>query len=47
MEKYDLVEIVKFLVSEWKKEEFRNDLSGRTLFVTEENLCWKISQNET
>ena len=40
------VEIVKFLVSDWKKEEFTDDLFGKTLFVTEEHLCWRISKNE-
>lgn len=38
------VEIVKFLVSQWKKEEFiiRSKLGNRTLYVTIQDECWKL-----
>ena len=38
------VEIVKFLVSQWKKEEFiiRSNLGNRTLYVTIQDECWKL-----
>ena len=38
------VEIVKFLVSQWKKEAFiiRSKLGNRTLYVTIQDECWKL-----
>ena len=36
------VEIVKLLVSQWKKEEFRSKLGDRTLYVTIQDECWKL-----
>ena len=36
------VEIVKFLVSQWKKEEVRSKLGDRTLYVTIQDECWKL-----
>ena len=36
------IEIVKFLVSQWKKEEFRRKLGERTLFVTTQDECWRL-----
>jgi len=36
------VEIVKLLVSQWKKEEFRSKLGDRTLYVTIRGECWKL-----
>ena len=38
------VEIVKLLVSQWKKEEFRSKLVDRTLYVTiqYDSECWKL-----
>ena len=37
-------EVVTFLLSQWKTEHFRSKLGQRLLYVTEENLCWKISR---
>ena len=37
-------EIVKFLVSQWKKEEFRRKLGERTLFVTTQDECLSCNQ---
>ena len=38
-------EVVKFLVSVWKKAEFSAQLNGRTLYITEGSACWKIIQS--
>ena len=35
-------EIVKFLVSEWKKLSFMDKLFNKILYVTENKLCWKL-----
>ena len=35
-------ELVKFLVSQWKKSEFREKLGEKVMFVTEEDQCWKL-----
>ena len=37
-------EVVKFLVSQWKTDYFRSKLGQRLLYMTEDKLCWKISQ---
>jgi len=36
-------EIVKFLVSEWRKETFRGKLGNRILYVTTEDHCWRVN----
>ena len=36
------VEIVKLLVSQWKKKEFRSKLGDRTLYVTIQDEYWKL-----
>ena len=36
--------LIKFLVQEWKKQEQRNKLGSKILYVTCEDLCFKISQ---
>ena len=36
------IEIVKFLVSQWKTEEFRRKLGERKWFVTTHHECWKL-----
>ena len=40
-------DVVTFLVSQWKTEHFRSKLGQRLLFVTEENLCRKISLHDS
>ena len=35
-------EIVKFLVSQWKTEAFRDRLGNRTMYVTTEDQCWRV-----
>ena len=35
-------ELVQFLVCQWKKQEFREKLSERTMFVTMQDQCWKL-----
>ena len=40
-------EIVKFLVSEWKKSEFTAKLEGRTMYVTEGSSCWRIKEDSS
>ena len=36
------VKIVKFLVSQWRKEKFRSKLGDRRLYVTIQDECWKL-----
>ncbi|EDO43283.1 predicted protein [Nematostella vectensis] len=36
-------ELVRFLVKEWKKHEFRNRLDDRVLYVTLVDDCWRIN----
>ena len=36
-------EIVKFLVAQWRKDEFRSKLDDRSLFVTFHDECWQIT----
>ena len=40
-------EVVTFLLSQWKTEQFRSKLGQRLLYVTEENLCWKIRLHDS
>ena len=35
-------EIVKFIVSQWKTEEFRGRLGNRIMYVTTEDQCWRL-----
>ena len=35
-------EIVKFIVSEWKKLSVMDKLFNKILYVTENKLCWKL-----
>ena len=39
-------EIVKFLAGEWRKDEYRCQLKGKTFFVTEDDACWKVTEDE-
>ena len=39
-------ELVRFLVGQWKQEQYRDKLLNKTLYVTEEETCWKISSSE-
>ena len=38
-------EIVKFLVSEWKKIKFIDKLKDKNLYVTEGSCYWRLSSN--
>ena len=40
-------EIVKFLVSEWKKPEFTAKLEGKIMYVTEGSSCWRIKEDSS
>lgn len=37
--------LIKFLVQEWQKTKYTEKLSGKVLFVTCRQTCWKISGN--
>lgn len=37
-------EIVKFLVSQWKREAFRGRFSNRIMYVTTEDQCWRLDE---
>ena len=39
-------ELVWFLVGQWKQKQYREKLHNKTLYVTEEETCWKISSSE-
>ena len=39
-------ELVRFLVDQWKQKQYREKLRNKTLYVTEEETCWKISSTE-
>ena len=39
-------ELMRFLVGQWKQEQYRDKLLNKTLYVTEEETCWKISSSE-
>ena len=39
-------ELVWFLVDHWKQKQYREKLRNKTLYVTEEETCWKISSTE-
>ena len=39
-------ELVRFLVGQWKQKQYREKLRNKTLYVTEEETCWKISSSE-
>ena len=39
------IEVVKFLLLEWKNHEFRSKLVDRKLYVTSENQCWKLTSS--
>lgn len=41
------VEIVKLLVCQWNKEEFRSKLGDRTLYVTIQDECWKLDSTKS
>ena len=36
--------LIKFISKEWRGEECRRRLKGKTLFVTAESECWKITE---
>ena len=40
--KRNKVEIVKLLVSQWKREVFRSKLGDRTFYGTIQDECWKL-----
>ena len=39
------IEIVKFLLLQWKNYEFRSKLVDRELYVTSEDQCWKLTSS--
>ena len=39
------IEIVKFLLLQWKNHEFRSKLVDRELYVTSEDQCWKLASS--
>ena len=39
-------ELVRFLVGQWKQEQYREKLRNKTLYLTEEETRWKISSSE-
>ena len=39
-------ELVRFLVEEWKRKEYRDKLKHKILYVTVEDECWKITAQE-
>ena len=36
-------EVVKFIVSEWKKPKFTSRLGNKVMFVTQGSKCWKFT----
>lgn len=36
--------LIKFLAEEWKRQQYREKLNGKTLYVTRECQCWKITE---
>ena len=36
--------LIKFISREWRAEQCRGRLTGKTLFVTAESECWKITE---
>ena len=36
-------QLIQFLSEEWRKERYREKLTGKNLFVTANNLCFEIS----
>lgn len=39
------VEVVKFLVSFWRRSECRKKLAEKVLYVTQEEECWRITSS--
>ena len=39
------IEIVKFLLLQWTNPEFRSKLVDRTMYVTSEDQCWKLTSS--
>ena len=33
---------MRFLVAQWKQKHYRHRLLSKTLYITEDNICWKI-----
>ena len=38
--------LIKFLLKEWKRPEHRDELQGKTLYVTCEEVCFKIPKDQ-
>ncbi|XP_068232399.1 uncharacterized protein [Palaemon carinicauda] len=38
--------LISFLVSQWKKSSMREKLGGKTMYVTCDNLCFRLTRND-
>ena len=39
-----ITSLIKFLAEEWKRKQYREKLNGKTLYITCECQCWKVTE---